>query len=494
MKSLAQHLAELPLAMLQAIAQNQGLAIAASGQSQYASLLLPHLQEQAQISLVWEELNSFDQAALRFIVAEGNRAPVAIFQRRFGELRRFGSGRLQQDKPWLTPTGSAERLWYRGLITRGFDELAEDAVELIGIPTDLLPLLPISEETASDFALPHPQAPPISTYDENERLPDDLATMLIYLQSRQLYLNRRQQWRQKDLQALLPQWQVQPSDPENPLKPGDRPDLIWHLARQLGFLKTSGRRQQLAGDAIRGWLAQSRMQQAQALFLMWQNSNTWNDLCLTPHLHCDKGNWRNDPISARQALLDILAQFEPDIWYRLEDLVKAIYEQRPDFQRPDGKYDVWYIRDDDGVYLKSFSSWLEVEARLIRFIWRGPLHWLGTVKLDEDQALWCLSQRGALYLNQGLLPEQSPPPPLVITADFRVHLPIGTHVYDRFRVARFCSWEASWPGYRYQIRQRGLRRAAASGLNTERILDFLTETSENKVPANVRKALINFKL
>ena len=71
-------------------------------------------------------------------------------------------------------------------------------------------------------------------------------------------------------------------------------------------------------------------------------------------------------------------------------------------------------------------------------------------------------------------------------------LPIGHRIYDRFRVARFCAWEASTPAYRYRITQRGLRRAAAAGINSEQILEFLTAASDGQVPAKVSGALVQF--
>ena len=76
--------------------------------------------------------------------------------------------------------------------------------------------------------------------------------------------------------------------------------------------------------------------------------------------------------------------------------------------------------------------------------------------------------------------------------DFRVTLPCGHRIYDRFRVARFCTWEASSPDYRYRITQRGLRRAAGAGITPEQILEFLTIASDGSIPEKVREALIRF--
>ena len=112
--------------------------------------------------------------------------------------------------------------------------------------------------------------------------------------------------------------------------------------------------------------------------------------------------------------------------------------------------------------------------------------------LDEARDRWCLTPLGAAHLGRGTGPATEAPPVLVIGEDFRVVAPTGAGLYDRFRVARFCEWEAGWPGYRYRISQRGLRRAAAAGITMVQIIDFLTRASGDRLPVKVRDALTAF--
>ncbi len=232
------------------------------------------------------------------------------------------------------------------------------------------------------------------------------------------------------------------------------------------------------------------------LFEAWRNSLEWNDLCLTPGLNCESGNWRNDPKTTRCTLLDILAQAQPGDWYSLDALIAAIRAQKPDFQRPDGNYDTWYIRDDAGAYLNGFEHWADVEGRLIRYIWSGPLLWFGLIAWNEETRSWSLTPAGLAQLDPdaSTLPASSAPPNLLVTDDFRVVLPPDHRPYDRFRVARFCAWETSSPDYRYRITQRGLRRAATAGIGPEQILEFLTAASDGQVPEKVSGALAKFSL
>ena len=55
-------------------------------------------------------------------------------------------------------------------------------------------------------------------------------------------------------------------------------------------------------------------------------------------------------------------------------MIDAFKEAEPDFQRPTGDYDTWYIRrTDTQEFLKGFDQWDAVEGELLRFLC-GPLH------------------------------------------------------------------------------------------------------------------------
>jgi len=516
MKTLDQHLREQSLVMLRAIAQSQGLVIDATGQRAFQRALANQMLDRQHVAEVWQDLQVPARLALQTLQHEDNRIPVAAFQRLFGAIRRFGPGYLHKERPWKHPTNIAEQLWYLGLLTKGFVETPDGLAEFFSIPSDLLPLLPLPASASERFAFPpvvsDPLPPPgggqdhsddqrldghlpeVDSRAEGERFLDDLATILIHVQQGRIWVDSRGEWRKKDLQLLAPRLQTPVLDPDQPLAPGSRLALIFHCAHALGLLQTSERRQRLNVETVRLWLEQTRSQQMATLFGAWRDSAEWNDLCLTPGLHCERGNWRNDPKATRMPLLDILGQVQAEQWRELAAFIAAIHEQRPDFQRPDGNYDTWYIRDDDGSYLKGFEHWDNVEGRLLHYLWSGPLHWLGLIALDGEGQRWRLTPAGYATLHPDTSPPPSAalPPPLAVADDFRITLPPGHRLYDRLRVARFCVWEASWPDYRYRITQRGLRRAAAAGISPEQILEFLTAASAEQVPAKVRTALSKF--
>lgn len=490
MHPLRTHLHDFPLIALRGIAQNQGLLIEAEGHAELAAALVTHMQEPAHLHEVVTALPAAAQTALRQLLAAGNRLPVAIFQRRFGGIRRFGGGRLQQERPWAAPASVTEILWYHALILRGFDETPAGLVEFFAIPSDLLPHLPQLPPLPATLSLT-PAPDPVSVQDQDERFLEDLCTLLIYVQGRNVWLDSRGRWRPRDLAALGPQWLVPPADAANPLHPGDRLALLFHCAQALGLLTSDGRRARLHTASVRDWLEAPRPRQAQMLFSAWRQSASWNDLCRTPGLRCQEGAWRNDPLATRQALLDLLASLPAGHWFDLAELVQAVQAQHPDFQRPDGDYDTWYISDENGAFLRGFAHWPQVEGRLLRHLLAGPLHWLGAVALDASLSCWRLTAAGQAWL-PGETAAPSPRPQLVVTADFRVLAPTGAALSDRMRVARFCEWEASWPGYRYRITRRGLRRLAADGVPIARAITFLEEASDHALPGNVRRALAAF--
>lgn len=497
MKTLDQHLADQSPVMLRAIAQNQGLLVEAGNRGEFLKSLVSQMLNPAHVSDVWQDLPAPVQAAIQTLIAENNRIPATVFQRRYGTIRRFGTGALQKEKPWLAPENIAERLWYLGIITRAFDEIPDGLAEFICIPTDLLPLIPIESAEQPGFVLEDAGVIACTSgpvQDEHERFLDDLATLLIHVQNERVWLDYKGQWREKDLRVVLPQLMTAPPNPERPLMPGSRLSLLFHTAEGLDFFRVKGRQQRLNAEVVTRWLELDRFEQAMALFSAWRDSAEWNDLCLTPGLHCEEGNWRNDPLIARQALLQLLGQCQQDRWYELDKLIAAIHQQRPDFQRPDGNYDTWYIRNAAGDYVGGFEHWLEVEGDLIRYVWTGPLFWLGVVALEGSGRRWCLTRFGAACLNPspGPPPDQPTPPSVVVTEDYHVIIPSGARLSDRFRIARFCMWEASRPGFRYRITQRGLRKAAATGITPTMVLNFLQKASDDQVPANVQEALLKF--
>ena len=133
---------------------------------------------------------------------------------------------------------------------------------------------------------------------------------------------------------------------------------------------------------------------------------------------------------------------EAGAWYTIDDLVSGVKRTNPDFQRPDGSYTGWYLREvETGAYLSGFDSWDAVEGRLIRFMLTGPLFWLAAVALgagtDGVPTAFCLTRPGAAWL-AGTMPSDLPRPArLSVSEQFVVSAPLLLPLLDRFRLLRF---------------------------------------------------------
>ncbi len=490
--NLKQHFVDRELVELRIFAQNQGLLIEEKDREQFASELARQMLSPEHVMDVWTDLSPQARTALQTLARDPLGMPTPAFERRFGELRRIGPGRLLQDRPWKTPTGPGEELWYLGWILRSFRNVRDEMIEFVSIPDDLLALLPIQPTDASTAPFPQPVPPPAAEQDLGQMLLDDLGTLLEYVQNHQVRLRVDGRWRYHDLRMLTPRLKLSRIR-EQPLEAGGPLHLLFLAAKKLGLLVTV-RGYQRFGKALRPWLEQSRAAQMQDIFHVWRNSSEWNDLCLAPELRCQEGSWANDPLLAREALLQELKRADPANWYALDAFIAMIYEAMPDFQRPDANYDTWYIQNKEGLFLHGFEHWHDVEGALIRFIWQGPLFWLGAVAWAQDAPVWRLTQQGWGFLHQHVSePEtHADAPILTISNDFVITLAPHIGLWDRLRVALFTFWQASEPEYRYLITQRGLKRARKRGVSASRILAFLERASGQAVPPNIRQALKRF--
>ena len=115
---------------------------------------------------------------------------------------------------------------------------------------------------------------------------------------------------------------------------------------------------------------------------VWREDAEWNDLWHVPDIRCEETGWRNDPLRARHAVLDLVGRCATGQWLSISGFVSAVRDQYPDYARPDGDFETWYIRDvRTGEYLSGLECWDRIEGALLTYLLVGPLHWLGIVSL-----------------------------------------------------------------------------------------------------------------
>jgi hypothetical protein len=268
--------------------------------------------------------------------------------------------------------------------------------------------------------------------------------------------------------------------------------LLLTLAREMGFLREVEAGLRPTRTAVQ-WLQQSREAQLRALADAW-SSSAWNDLGHTPGLLCEGEGWANEPILARTALLDTLPRNTD--WFAIADVVAHLHQNDPDFQRPDGNYDIWYIREvDETDYITGFENWDKVEGRLLPFLLRGPLVWLGLAEIGSDCPAvgdcFRLTARALAWLAETPPPVDEVRMPLIIQADGSLLAPHNAGRYERFQAARVCEVEPVQPHkpYQYRLTPHSLTQAQQEKISPDRILQFLAQASEKPLPVSVKRAV-----
>ncbi|MBK8051378.1 MAG: hypothetical protein IPK16_32325 [Anaerolineales bacterium] len=501
MPTTAQMLAEYPDFLLDVLAELRNAFLDDSSREKKIELLAAQLADPTNVQIAYQEAVDYwpeVEDAVTALLREHGEMTEAQFSRQFGAIRQMGPAKLEREAPWLNPETMAELLYYYGLIGRGFKGAGQSAYAIIYLPSDITPWLPHPQSPTATGGLPvKPVAPPSVARQllADDSFVEDAGTLLGFIRTDRLRLLNGAP-HPDDIDRFVQRLRLPfTSDmPEQVI----RLALLLHLANRMGWLKREGDTVQLTGNRVRAFLEQTRSEQRRLLFDAWRQSPEWNDLCRTPELECaDTGAWRNDPLQTRNTLLRAIGQLQPGLWYTRDDVVKAVKESEPDFQRPTGNYDTWYIRSNNTQeFLKGFEQWDAVEGALIRFLLRGPLHWLRAIDLAEPAAgsnlLFSLSRWGAGWLGHDVpIPDETPHATITVAEDFTIRVAADVALADRYRVERFAEWQASYPDYVYRITQRTLKRAAEQGVNMGQVTEFL-KTRARQTPGRVLAALERF--
>jgi hypothetical protein len=503
------------LGLLRIIADLWGLEIEAPTQREASTELATKLLQADLVEEVVEALRPEARATLDALTHEG-RLPLAHFMRKHGELRAMGPARRDREQPWLNAPSPAETLWYRGLIARAFFDDGNGPQEFVFIPDDLMRLVPVSRklhpELVEGVSLT-PLNPDVWTSAVGVA-PDDSATLLAYLQIASVKLEGAD-FPPKHREAV-----------SRFLRLPNALDFYTQLIIHLGL--AAGSPLKLDPSHARPFLEAERPQQIQALARAWRESKDWNDLLHLPGLIFEGKAWRNDPLTAREAILNLLSDLRPPgEWWSLDAFRARVKERQPDFQRPAGDYDSWYIRDaTTQEYVRGFENWERVDGALIAWIIQQPLYWLGLVEktgealtaenaesaerkkekerekekvsansahsaVNPSCAAFRLTPYGAAFFGHQPWPEPEPEALLTLNAEGTLCVPVAVSRYNRFQIARVSDWLPLEPeSYVYRFTPKSLERAARQGVKIAHLLAFLQKASgEAEVPPPLVGAL-----
>jgi hypothetical protein len=504
MRDLYASLNEHPLAMLRGIAELRGVTLTTNSRPEAAGHLAALLVEPGATEASLAGCSPAATDAWAALQQSGGQMKLSAFTRSYGQFRPMGPGRLEREAVWRQPESPAEELWYRGLIFRAFTDLGTGLVEYVYIPDELIsPGAAISSGTGAPQSTPAPMEPPARSRQALNSLAVDACWLLASLRSAPARVETDGRLAPREDARLREGLLMQDAA---------RLDLLLTLAIERGWLvpaESAGLRRERGRLTLNpqdptAWLRSTHWEQMTVLFQTWRDSTDrspaapgWNDLRHTPGLQ-PEGSWRNDPLLARRAVLEALRSLEGRAWYAIADFVTWMKARDPDFQRPDGDYAGWYLRDvATGRYLSGFESWDVVEGRLVHFLITGPLFWLGAVALsfseDERPLGFRVSSAGLAWLGGGIPAELPRPARLVVHDDFTVSAPLRLPLNDRFRLLRFTA--PAMAGYRlgqptrHRMTRGSLAAARAAGLTADGIQQYLQRASGSPLPARVAAGL-----
>jgi len=416
-------------------------------------------------------LASEARIALEDLTQHSGRLPWAQFTRAYGEVREMGSAKRDRERPYQNPISAVEDLWYRAFVARAFFDTPAGPEEFAYVPDDLLALIP--SDAGTDTPLMGRQASAVEyerVFLANDRILDHACTYLAALRLG---------------------------------NPSPDPFLI-PIGEELtsiflkGILSANGLLDKASmplPEPVRIFLEAKRSEALLQLFRAWKHSTQINELRVLPDLNIE-GNWENDPLHTRQVILGYLSSLPTETWWNLGSFISAVKQRNPDFQRPAGDYDSWFIRlKTSEEYLRGFEHWDEVDGRVIRYLLTGPLHWLGVLDLSRPEAEQEVMTFRLSGWSKALLQEKSPKgfpleeEPLVARSDARISARRLVPRRVRYQLARFCEWEKETPDeYRYRISSTSLSRARQQGLTVSQLLTLLNRSAK-AVPPSLIKAL-----
>ena len=472
------------LGHLQIIAECWGIELESNELDKATKKLVASLLDPERFAELIDSLTPPAREALNALTESNGRIPYANFIRQFGDIREMGAGKRDRERPHLKPASTSEVLFYRALIARAFFDTDQGPQEFAYIPDDLFRIINHEEHKEHREKIKKDSVNSVNSAVSHQRAAVVRGTNGVVNESlgrgatpsEKAYIIPATDRILDDATTLLAAFRLGreiSSDPK-----------LISLLHSAGLLKKNIPQ----AEAVRKFLEAPRDDALKMLIEAWQESDTFNEMRLMPGIICE-GEWKNQPHVTREFLLNLLNAVPDDKWWNLNSFINDIKNKYPDFQRPAGDYDSWFIkRGSDGQYLRGFESWDEVDGALIRFFIMDILYWLGIVELaSPEEGKEVTAFRLLNVKNLRLKAEDAK---LHISSQGKVVVPGFAPRTVRYQVARFCEWDEEKPDeYKYRITPHSLTKAKEQGLKIEQLLALLAKHSDAGIPPVLVKAL-----
>ena len=423
--------------------------------------LLTGMLDPENLEGVLTRLDDPSRQAWEEIASKDGHIPWAAFSRKYGAIRSIGPARRERENPDLNPGSTSEKLWYSGLVGRAFLKLAAEPEEFVYIPDEFI------KRNAPDNAVNKISIrPAVGQKPSNVRLAD--SSLLDHLTD---MLSAARMGRQIDGE-IFQSW-------------GVNREFLDNLLKSSSLLNSSG---QPEADRLKDFFQKTRSQNLHALFQLWFNSRSLNDLRMLPALVSERA-WNNDPLGPRQLLAEVLSTLQGEAWWSISSLLASVKEHMPDFQRPAGDYDSWFIREQGTEnYLRGFQSWDQVEGALLKHLMTGAFHWFGARNLafgaENEPTAFQLTTAGREML-RGEEPKinNTENQEITVKGVSALVIPVRCSRIQRYQVARFCEMATVSPaGSIYHISPASLHLAIQQGLTINQLVQILNRERTKPLP------------
>jgi len=487
MRSLLVCLREYPPVFLQALARIWALEEPAPSKNELAEQLASAMLRPGAVAPIIEMLSLEAREALARVVTDEGAVRGYLLTRRYGKIRPLGPNPLLRLQPWTNPDNPLEALYYRGLLYRTYDVLGDYRGEILFLPPQLMAALPGMKYTAPSFNVLSTSAPDSQQLD-GDALAMDVFTLLTYLRREAVHSKKGAFLDTRDIATLEQRLRGEASQ--------ERLHLIQRLMRKAKLVVYE-RGLVRPGPQAREWLRSKPFDRSHVLFQAWRSDKGGHELHSIVGLRWESTGRPYDASIPREAILSHLAQCPAGAWISLPSFIKAFKTTNPDFLRPSGDYDSWYIRDTEAKrFLTGFESWDQVEGRLIAHVITSPLRWLGAVAVGKEngatpQIAFRLSPMGLAFLELAS-PEPQPEESgsFTLGQDYLVRVPMNADLYDRYQLERFTEWQGERDGTLfYHLTRASVWRGRAQGIEIRQMIAFLRRVTATTLPDEVAHAM-----
>lgn len=474
MPDLLQTLQDHDLGHLRVVAELWGIELPPESALEIAKSIASKFSSREFIAEIEGSLPESTRGIWHYLLDRDGKVAMADLVRIFGEIREMGPGRRDREKPWRKPISPLEDLWYHGLCAKMFVDTHMGVEEFVIIPSEFMAeLVPTNEKKL------HPLGRPGTYPDEVIRadtfVVDDVTTLLAHL--------RKTPAKSLQVGANIPQ-EIAPfcHRPESI-------ELLLTLLIDLGLVESHTF--EPMPSKTKDFLDRTIFQIQHQLLNAWRDSVAWNDLARVPGLSATNDEWPNDPVIGRQRLLQFFLDLPSGEWWDLEEFIRNIRSSAPSFLRQPGGFESWYLFESESEeFLRGFEYWEQVEGELIRFIIRGPLHWLGLVdfgkpaEIDRVVAFRLTDQTGKLFKSEFSNDQSMTEDPIRLLPDGLIRASTHANRAYRYQISRFTNW-VSFDGneYTYRITPQSLKDATEHGMEVKHFRSILISSCESMPPA-----------